>query len=199
MTTPRITTLAARVKARQKDHASIPAHIANLLAVSRTPIFDWAADVDIALASLGRSCDELRARMQGRSPVIVPTSAPLAARFIDNGDGTISDNNTGLMWQAGPGARLDWKLANSFCREECLGGHNDWRLPTIEELYSIVDYERHAPACDPVFGALSDHYWSASTGASSAQFAWSVDFGDGDVGANFKTTNSYVRAVRGGK
>lgn len=159
----------------------------------------WAADVDLALTSLGQACDELRVRMQGRTPVIVPTSAPLAARFVDNGDGTVSDNKTGLMWQAGPGAKLDWKLANSFCREKYLGGHIDWRLPSIEELCSIVDYERHDPACDPVFGALSVYYWSSSTYVGDPQLAWYVNFSYGYVNAGYKTDHYYARAVRGGK
>ena len=64
----------------------------------------------------------------------------IQAAYRDNGDGTVSDLNTGLMWQQNPGDKVTYAQAvagASLCRA---GGHNDWRLPTIKELYSLMDF-----------------------------------------------------------
>ncbi len=60
--------------------------------------------------------------------------------YRDNGDGTISDRNTGLMWVKARGDKLSWRAAQdgaSTCR---VGGHTDWRMPTIKELYSLINF-----------------------------------------------------------
>ncbi len=77
--------------------------------------------------------------------------------FIDNGDGTISDLATGLMWQqADEGLTLDWHDALEYAENLELAGYSDWRLPNAKELQSIVDYTRSpqttaSPAIDPLF------------------------------------------------
>jgi Protein of unknown function (DUF1566) len=72
-----------------------------------------------------------------------------------NGDGTVTDRVTGLMWQQGHNAtRLGWYEARAACSALRLGGHNDWRLPSIRELYSIADFrgtQGHRPYLDDVF------------------------------------------------
>ena len=74
--------------------------------------------------------------------------------FIDNGDGTISDTSTGLMWQkaTAPGT-YTWEQALTYCENLTLpaGGYSDWRLPNRNELQSIVDYSRYNPAIDTTF------------------------------------------------
>ena len=66
--------------------------------------------------------------------------------FVDNGDGTISDNNTDLMWDAtGSTSSMSWKDALAHAQqknEENYLGYNDWRVPNAKELQSIVDYSR---------------------------------------------------------
>ncbi|MDD5654370.1 MAG: DUF1566 domain-containing protein [Candidatus Omnitrophica bacterium] len=59
--------------------------------------------------------------------------------FKDNGDGTVSDLNTGLMWQKDESPNLNWEEALKYCQELSLAGHKDWRLPTIRELPTILD------------------------------------------------------------
>jgi hypothetical protein len=81
------------------------------------------------------------------------------------------------------------------------GGHADWRLPTMKELLSLVDYIHSVPTIDPVFASTtqSNNYWSSTTYAAFTSAAWSVSFLDGaDTGA-FKINFSFVRAVRGGQ
>ena len=117
----------------------------------------------------------------------------------NDGGGTVSDIATGLMWQkaTAPGT-YTWAQAISYCENLTLGGHSDWRLPTIEELDSIVDYGRVDPAIDtdyfPDTGA--SFYWSSTTYAYNTDYAWSMNFiGDGNY--NYKHFYNYVRAVRG--
>ncbi|WP_179352093.1 Lcl C-terminal domain-containing protein [Winogradskyella vidalii] len=77
--------------------------------------------------------------------------------FIDNGDGTVSDYATGLMWQkTDDGEGHDWEDALAYAEDLELANHKDWRLPNAKELQSIVDYSRSpqttsSPAIDPLF------------------------------------------------
>ncbi|WP_299781895.1 DUF1566 domain-containing protein [uncultured Formosa sp.] len=99
--------------------------------------------------------------------------------FIDNGDGTITDNATGLMWQqADNGENYDWEDALAYAESLTLGDHSDWRMPNAKELQSIVDYTRspqttNSPAIDPLFSCTPildyngnsgqyGYYWSSS-------------------------------------
>ena len=100
-------------------------------------------------------------------------------RFVDNGDGTVSDLATGLMWQQNDdGQRYDWPQALQYADTLTLAGHTDWYLPNAKELQSLVDYERAgrepgAPAISPRFGCtkytLCDglvdygYYWSSTS------------------------------------
>jgi hypothetical protein len=58
--------------------------------------------------------------------------------FTDNGDGTVTDNVTGLMWQQDPGAKMTWNAGVAGAATLDLAGYGDWRLPTIKELYSLM-------------------------------------------------------------
>lgn len=77
--------------------------------------------------------------------------------FIDNGDGTISDLSTGLMWQkTDDGTSRDWSESLNYAENLTLGSKSDWRLPNAKELQSIVDYTRslqtsNSPAINPIF------------------------------------------------
>jgi hypothetical protein len=144
--------------------------------------------------------------------------------YTDNGDGTISDLNTGLMWEkkSDDGSIHDKDTAytwdNAFAvhvaglNSAVFAGHTDWRLPNVKELQSIVDYERWSPSVDPVFHTsclpactvtscsctASLNYWSSATVAYSPGFAWLVYFYGGDVLYDAKGGGYSVRAVRGG-
>jgi len=70
--------------------------------------------------------------------------------YTDNGDGTVTDDVTGLMWQQSPAQKqtLEQALTNvSECR---LGGYDDWRVPTIKELYSLIHFSGTDPDPDTV-------------------------------------------------
>jgi hypothetical protein len=96
-------------------------------------------------------------------------------KFRDNGDGTVSDLATGLMWtRADSRKALNWQQALTWAEGLRLAGHDDWRLPDAKELQSIVDYSRapdaadpsrRGPAIDPVFDVTDPEgwFWSSTT------------------------------------
>ena len=119
--------------------------------------------------------------------------------FIDNKDGTVSDLTTGLMWQQEPPkSTMNWHEAIKYCSGLTLGGLDDWRLPTLPELFSLIDYSREIPAIDPIMGAtkVSSGYWSSTTRAGYTDGAWLVGFYYGGVYGGYKSSSFYVRAVR---
>ena len=62
------------------------------------------------------------------------------AIFTDNGDGTVTDTATGLMWQKDTqGGQMDWDSAITYCENLSLAGHSDWYLPDLDELKSLID------------------------------------------------------------
>lgn len=104
-----------------------------------------------------------------------------ANQFSDSGNGTVTDDLTGLMWQqADDGTARPWQESLAYCEGLTLAGHNDWRLPNVKELQSIVDYSRHDPALDPRFFRQSDRtgwFWSSTTHGERVSTAAYVCFG----------------------
>mgnify|MGYP001616241930 CR=1 FL=1 len=135
--------------------------------------------------------------------------------YTDNGNGTVTDNNTELMWQKeDDGTAYNWYQASGIydatynpssqdvCGSLNLGGYSDWRLPTKKELITIVDYAIHYPG--PTINTTyfpnteSSVYWSSTTVAGNPGYAWGVNFSLGYL-PNSKHNGSYVRCVRGGQ
>ena len=124
--------------------------------------------------------------------------------YRDNGDGTVTDLNTGLMWQQGDDQNNQtrtWQQAIAYCEALSLANHSDWRLPTVEELTSLTSIGRINPSIDTQYfpQCRSDYYWSSSTYVNYPDSAWGVNFHYGYVYAYYKPYNYYyVRCVRGG-
>jgi len=116
--------------------------------------------------------------------------------FQNNGDDTITDNNTGLTWmQTDSGTGMPWAEALDYCENLDYAGYSDWRLPNAKELQSIVDYARspdttNSAAIDPIFSvtAITDEggntnypfYWTGTTHArlGGAESAVYIAFGE---------------------
>ena len=124
-----------------------------------------------------------------------------AGSYTDNGDGTVTDTSTGLMWQqAGSSNYMDWEQALAYCEGLNLGGYTDWRLPNKKELQSLVDYSRYNPAINTTYfpNTAASWYWSSTTNAYYTFSAWFMYFYYGyDHYYSNKYTDNYVRAVRG--
>jgi hypothetical protein len=120
--------------------------------------------------------------------------------FLDNEDGTVTDEATNLMWQQGYAAGMTWAEALSYCEGLSLAGHNEWRLPNIREFHSIVDDSRTTPALDPVFSSALNLYQSGTPWSGGWYYLWMVNSTDGYSGlAHMLAGTDYVRCVRGGE
>jgi uncharacterized protein DUF1566 len=153
----------------------------------------------------------------------VQAGAPLA--YTDNGDGTITDDVTGLTWEkkSDDGSVHDkdtlynWTNAYAVHLAALNGGggfagHTDWRLPNVKELQTIVHYDNVNPSVATAFNTgcvtnctvltcsctTSAFYWTSTTSSSFPTYAWYVNFASGSVLNDAKTTGRFVRAVRGG-
>ncbi|MEI7661624.1 MAG: DUF1566 domain-containing protein [Bacteroidota bacterium] len=105
-----------------------------------------------------------------------------------NGDGTVTDNNTGLMWQQTDGGEMTWENATTFCGNLTLAGHSDWRLPRALELFGINNYNHLNPALNSAFftTTTADYWWTSETQADDVTKVWVVNAGGG-VGAHPKS------------
>ena len=136
-----------------------------------------------------------------------------APRFADNGDGTITDHLTSLIWlkNANCFGTHNWhdalsddnSLASGTCGLTDGSRAGDWRLPNVVELESLVNIQVSDPASwltsQGFTGVQSYWYWSASTSAHDASSAWIVRMLSGFVSFSNKTSLNYVWPVRGGQ
>ena len=109
--------------------------------------------------------------------------------FVDNDDGTVTDNATGLMWsQDDNGAAINWEAALAYAEAATTAGYDDWRLPNIKELQSIADYSGVFPAMDTSVFNLTEltnvmgqtdypFYWSSTSNPLGGMYAWFLAFG----------------------
>jgi len=147
--------------------------------------------------------------------------------YQDNGDGTVSDLNTALMWVQARGGKITWDTAVAGAAACRVGGHDDWRVPTIKELYSLIDFDgRFHPEGNSVPYLDTKHFgfaygneaagerpidcqdWSATqyvgTTMGGNATVFGVNFADGRIkgyprhrGPRGVTNALYVRYVRG--
>ena len=121
-----------------------------------------------------------------------------ATDLCDNGDGTVTDHTTGLMWERDEAGTMAWESALSYCNSLALGGYEDWRLPNIKELRSINDETLVYPSVSlrQFPNAVPGLYWSSTTLQNHPERAWTVDFQYGLVSYNDKLEMLNLRAVR---
>jgi hypothetical protein len=151
--------------------------------------------------------------------------AGVVLSYTDNGDGTISDNSSGLMWEKLSNDASIHNVNNTYTWSDaftvkiaalnttpCFAGRCDWRLPNRRELDSLVYSGAAVLTLAPSFATLcsepctvttcscaqGDYYWSSTSWQDNGTNAWAVNYQDGSVLPFDKTTPYYVRAVRGG-
>ncbi len=139
-------------------------------------------------------------------------------RFTDNGDGTVTDNLTDLVWLKKTntaGAQVNWTTAFTYIDELNASGtmnaldagdtsnggthQTDWRLPNRKELFSLLDQSQLNPAVKsghPFSDIESEWYWTSSTDDLNTANAWAISMGSGSVSRGPRTDTRYVWAVR---
>jgi len=127
----------------------------------------------------------------------------------------VLDNTTGLQWQNNklvtsddyssfPGEK-NWNKANQYCENLSLDTYEDWRLPSIDELLTLVDYSKQDNMLDDMFNHLGSvvgypeyyYYWSSTSYSTDSAFAWNIDLKTGEHHYHGKNSNDNVRCVRG--
>ena len=205
-----------------------------------------AVEAQAPASSCGSSTFPATGQKTSFPPTLKLTDAPVrddglvraggALSYQNNGDGTITDLNTGLMWEqkirdidGGEGLHhvgrvfpwdsaaptiWDWLEEVNTENGTGLAGYNDWRIPNVKELQSIVDYGTFSPPVDVAFnhnpGMLATcsvaecsltgvgNHWTSTTVALNTVMAWGVGFNAGGVFTDSKSDILFVRAVRGG-
>lgn len=131
-------------------------------------------------------------------------SAPLLAgtkvnTFRDNGNGSVTDAATGLIWQQqNDDISRTHAEAIGYCQGLTLAGNSNWRLPNIKELVTIVDHRNNSPSIDAAIFPNTEFffYWSVSTQASNPSTGFTVWFIDGVVTPAGLTGQFLTRCVR---
>ena len=122
-------------------------------------------------------------------------------QFEDQGE-VVIDHATGLMWEkSGSPNALNYSQAQEYIAQsnrERFGGYRDWRLPTVDELLSLVERNRQSRGLhlNPIFDSLQIYCWSADLGRRSTESAWYMQFVSGGVFLNDFIAGNFVRAVR---
>jgi len=162
-----------------------------------------------ALPDTGQAGDYV-ARFGEDSDYQVSGTQPSYAIYSPVGVSSVTvDNLTGLMWVTNPvdaaiSASYTWENAITACESLSYAGYEDWRLPNITELISIVDYG--AAAAPRINGAYfmntqAVYYWSSTTNGAYTPNAWNISFNDGNMGGGGgegdKAALNYIRCVRG--
>ena len=125
--------------------------------------------------------------------------------YTNNGNGTITDNVTGLLWQQVDGGEMTIESATMYCDNLVLGGFSDWRLPSPMESFSILNHQNNNPAMNTAFftASLADYWWTNTYQAGDNSKVWCTNAGGG-IGNKPKsetisaggTKKFHVRAVR---
>lgn len=125
--------------------------------------------------------------------------------FKDNGNGTVTDNNSQLMWQKTDGGEMTFDRAKTYADTLTLAGYSDWRLPTAMELFSLHVFDANNPALNTTIftKTTAEYWWSSDKQADNTANEWATNAGGG-IGQHPKTETVsaggtkyfHVRAVR---
>ena len=143
---------------------------------------------------------KLHEEARSKGAARTPTDTARSRYVVSENGGTVFDNETKLTWQREVSDKeYTHAEALAYAKQLRLDGHDDWRLPTIQELMALVDYTKFNPAIDAAAfpDTPSKWFWSSSPLASSSSYAWVVNFSNGNTSHDVSTTFAYrVRCVR---
>jgi len=113
----------------------------------------------------------------------------------------VKDPKHGLLWEDTPHVKetkVNYTQAKAYCKELDLGGFHDWRVPTLHELLTIVDYRRYKPALKKPLAYVEDEssYWTTTLYIGDSGSRWVVNFKDGATSDASENYDRYVRCVR---
>jgi hypothetical protein len=161
-----------------------------------TPAIDYCAATNVC--TIDYPCQNLTSSYTCRGQFDDWPPAYSTSAFTANGNGTVTDARSGLLWQQSVDANMyAWANAKPYCGGLVLAGKG-WRLPTRAELESIVDDTRYYPAIDPTAfpSTPPEYFWSSSPHVGSSGNAWPVLFNDGNSFSSVGASNPYrVRCV----
>jgi alpha-tubulin suppressor-like RCC1 family protein len=133
-----------------------------------------------------------------------------ASRFDQKGEGVVADSETSLMWLRNAdvfNGRLPWHVANEYIKLMNAGerqnfGYKDWRIPTLDEIASLIDRSTSYPSLpveNPFVNVRNDFYWTSTGGMNIVPYAWSADLGAGGIRLDYVSYCNflYTWPVRG--
>ncbi|CAK0756440.1 hypothetical protein CCP4SC76_2780005 [Gammaproteobacteria bacterium] len=118
-------------------------------------------------------------------------------RYIDQ-ENTILDTQTNLIWDKSYKTNLNFDEALAYAdqaNKDSYLGYNDWRVPTVSELISLVDYTKYDPA-STFLNMPSSNFWSSAPTADYSDDAWGVHFLYGSANYHYQSSGLAVRLVR---
>jgi hypothetical protein len=174
----------------------------SLTACDETNVDDWASGGSLSVVDTGQT-----ACFDDRDEIACPGAdlefggqdaqyAGAQPAYVDNGDGTVTDTNTGLIWQQSPGEKMSFDDAVAGADSFSLAGYDDWRLPTIKELYSLI-----------LFSGLDPSGCESAASCELVPFiddsAFDFEYGDEDGGerlidAQWASSTEYVHTTMNG-
>jgi hypothetical protein len=117
-------------------------------------------------------------------------------RYVEQLETEVLDTSTNLVWQSSYKTNLKFEEALAYATQLSKETGREWRVPTVEELSSLLDRTRRVPASSfPNMPAIA--FWSSSPYVGNASYAWFVSFNNGNVDYNFRLISFAVRLVRG--
>ena len=138
-------------------------------------------------------------------PVVDRPAQERTARFTVLGEHNreaVRDKRTGLVWEQSPALDMsDWEMAQRRCSSSQAGGSTDWRVPTVQELVTLVEpssIEVKLPADHPFANVEPGIYWSATERRENRAYASFVNFSSGRSATLEKYMPTFVWCVRGG-
>jgi hypothetical protein len=184
------------------------------------PVPHWTGDPGAQdpsrawLVQLSDGASYVAEKQQAHPALLVAGAASPAPAYQVQGDGTVRDARTGLLWdrcslgqsgetcEVGAADKLPWDkalAASVQANKSRYKGHDDWRLPNVKELESLTDVRRFDPAIDPAFPRTAKYWcWTATPRPGDPVEIWDVGFDDAHLGFGSDVQYGHVRLVRNG-